>query len=122
MLKYLGLVLILVGCGKPLPEDKKDYAGLWSNAEKTYVLSISPDSKVNYFRREGSTTTRLNFAISGFEGNSFKVGLWKFQANFEVKAPPYEKDGQQVFEIDGETLVRVPLEAHKDYVYLFEDR
>ena len=101
----LGLILFaLLACkfGKsdkatnPIPDDKKDYIGKWRGSFPggTFLLSIDPDGKVNYERKEGSKSKSISGGtLTKFDGNDFEVKVLLVSTTFKVSSPPH-KDGQ----------------------------
>jgi hypothetical protein len=108
-LRWVGFSLLLgmlSACtGIPLPEDKRSYAGRWTN--ETVTLAIGEDGSVAYARREGSSRTTLNAPIQRFENEDFVVGILSFTTTFDVTEPPHEVDGKWVMTVDGVTLTRM---------------
>ncbi len=109
-MKVKGLLLIailfIVGCSKPLPDDKLDYAGHWlgPNVE----LIIFEDGSVIYEYASGGVSTSINGPIQEFTGNSFDVGFGPISSTFVVSQPPMQLfDGRWQMIVDGVSLERV---------------
>lgn len=99
------LLLLLPGCGIPVPPDKTDYVGEW-RAPQMY-LSIAPDGQVRYARQEGSIRTRITGPIQEFRGHDFLVGLSFLSATFVVSKPPYKEGDGWKMVVDGVELTKV---------------
>ena len=100
----LFVLLLLTSCSKPLPNDKKDYAGVWESSN--VYLEITEGGSVSYRRVEGKATTTINAPIKEFSGNNFIVGISFFTTTFEVSKPPAMIDGEWKMTVDGVELVR----------------
>lgn len=98
------LVLLLWGCGKPLPSDKVAYSGVWESP--TMALLITQDGTVSYKRLKNGGTVSVNGPIQTFEGNNFSVGFGPISSVFVVSKAPYQDGGQIKMVVDGVTLVR----------------
>ncbi len=70
-------------------------------------LSISKESKVDYERKKGSSTTSISGPLQGFEGDDFRVGIWKLSTTFVVSKPPHQVDGRWKMVVDGVELTRL---------------
>ena len=104
LLMLLGLVLLLAGCARPLPQDRLEYAGLWQG--KDMVLQITADGRVSYRRQHGSASTSINAPLKAFVANGFVVGVGFMTTTFEVTQPPHQENGVWVMEVDGVRLQR----------------
>lgn len=102
----VGLIaaLALTGCAKPLPPDKRDYAGEWTGRDMS--LRIWEDGNMKYERRRGSSTTSVEGPIQRFEGNDFLVGVGPISTRFIVSSPPQERNGEWTMTVDGVELAK----------------
>jgi hypothetical protein len=98
------MAVILAGCGKPIPAERSAYIGDW-RASQMLVL-ITADGYVNYERREGNVTTKVNAPLKRFEGDDFVVGFGPFETTFVVTSPPRAKAGTWTMTVDGVELRR----------------
>ena len=98
------LLLLLLGCGKPVPPEKADYVGEWR--EKNMYLLIAQDGRVTYKRAQGSASTSIEGPIKEFVGDNFDVGVWRMSTTFVVTRPPYQDKGQWKMVVDGVELTR----------------
>ncbi len=105
-LAILLLALLVTGCSKPLPEDKKDYAGLWQSDDKNFTLRIYTSGEVEFERKSGNNTVSLNGPIKEFNGDDFVVGIWFMTAEFKVSEPPQLKDGEWQMVVDEVRVTR----------------
>lgn len=96
--------LTLLACGKPLPADKKDYEGMWTNDQMTLVIWSS--GKVRYLRKQGRSSKKINAPIKKFVGPDFVVGIGPVDTTFHVSRPPYQERGERKMVVDGQVLVR----------------
>jgi hypothetical protein len=103
---------LLAGCAKPLPADKRDYAGEWRG--KDMVLAITLEGSVAYRRRQGGSSTSVNAPIQRFDGASFVVGVGPISTRFEVSIPPHRDGNVWKMTVDGVELVRGPGGAGDD--------
>jgi len=103
------LVLFTLGsCGLKgikVPDDKKDYVGVWTSPEIT--LSISESGKVSYKKESGNNSTEINAPIQKFEGNNFVVGALGINTTFVVSETPHQ-DGTGIWKmtVDGVEVSR----------------
>jgi len=105
------LVAMLTACAKPLPADRKDYAGDWRG--NGVSLLITPEGQVVYHRQEGGSTVSLDAPLKTFDGDDFEVGIGPLVTRFDVGQPPTEADGEWTMEVDGRMLRREDGEAPK---------
>jgi len=104
ILFFAGLFLF-TGCGIPLPDDKRDYAGLWQAPSMS--LLIEPDGSVRYKRIKKGATTEISGPIQEFRGDDFVVGFALIKTTFEVSRPPYLEGNEWKMVVDGVVLTRV---------------
>lgn len=102
---FLGfLVMFLVGCSKPLPNDKMDYAGIWRN--ENIVLVIAKEGRVDYKKCVGKVTTSISAPIKAFKGDDFEVGVGPLATIFKVSKPPYRDGKDWKMVVDEQVLTR----------------
>jgi hypothetical protein len=98
--------LLLVACGQPLPQDKREYAGDWRADQMR--LMITPEGRCEYERRKpGGASAQISAPIQRFEGDNFVVGLGPFNTTFVVSKAPHIADGKWKMVVDGVELTRV---------------
>ena len=106
MIKRTSLIvlwlLLLVGCAKPLPQDKLDYVGEWRSKEM--VLLILADGTVSYERLKNGGKVSINGPLQEFNGNDFAVGFGLLTTTFVVSEPPYQANGHWYMVVDGVRL------------------
>ena len=105
--RYLVLVfltLLVLGCSKPLPSDKLQYAGNWQSPEMQ--LLILADGSVGYKRLKSGISSSIQGPLKQFVGDDFLVGIGPLTTTFVVSQPPTEVDGQWVMTVDGVQLTR----------------
>ncbi|GAA6143217.1 hypothetical protein NBRC116584_30350 [Hydrogenophaga sp. 5NK40-0174] len=102
-------VLVLAACTRPVDPERMAYVGHWLGP--SIFLGISADGYVNYVRKQGATTTKINAPLVEFVGNDFVVGVGPFTTTFVVTEPPHEVGTEWRMTVDGEVLIRqsVPL-------------
>jgi hypothetical protein len=98
------LLVLLAGCGQPLPADKQEYAGEWRG--KDMVLAITTDGSVSYKRRKDGNSTSINAPLQRFDGASFWVGIGILSTKFVVSVPPHQDGNVWKMTVDGVELVR----------------
>lgn len=98
-------VLLVAGCGIRVPEDRREYIGVWRGSGMTLV--ITADGRVEYERREGSVSKSLSAPIRAFEGDDFIVGIPLLTTRFRVERPPYREGDAWKMRVDGVELLRV---------------
>lgn len=98
------VALLLVACGKPLPQDKLAYAGSWRGTGMT--LDISTGGEVRYRRVKGNANTSIDAPIKAFHGDDFEVGLGPLTTRFVVSRPPTLEGGRWTMTVDGVVLSR----------------
>lgn len=104
LLLSLALAVSLIGCGKPVPQEKSDYVGEWQ--EKTMYLLITQDGSVRYKRLKGGATTSVEGPLKGFTGNNFEVGIGPIATTFVVSRPPYQDGDKWKMVVDEVELVK----------------
>jgi len=72
-LSTITLVLLLIGCAEPLPEDRLHYVGEWQSKEMK--LLILADGTVAYKRLKSGGSTSINGPLKEFVGDDFTVGI-----------------------------------------------
>lgn len=97
-------IVLLFGCGKPLPEDKSAYAGHWQSKEMS--LLILQDGTIAYERLKHGGSTSVKGPIKEFVGDDFVVGFAFLTTTFDVTQPPVFSSGQWIMVVDGVTLVK----------------
>jgi hypothetical protein len=105
VLLLIALLMLLSGCGQPLPPERADYAGLW-RADNTSLL-ITDAGRVEYVvRRDNGFHKSIKAPLQRFDGDSFVVGVGPFKTTFVVSRPPHaESDGWKMT-VDGIELTR----------------
>ncbi len=105
----LFIAFIMTSCGGlkgiKVPDDKKDYVGLWKTTDIS--LSISEGGKVEYENKSGNVDKSISAPIQKFDGNNFTVGALGINTTFAVSAPPH-KDSTGVWKmtVDGNELTK----------------
>jgi hypothetical protein len=82
------LLVLLAGCGKPVPQEKSAYVGEWK--AKTAYLLITQDGSVRYERLKGGARSSLEMPLKGFTGDNFEVGVGPMSTTFIVSQPPHQ--------------------------------
>jgi hypothetical protein len=100
----LGLLLVLGGCGKPVPPEKASYVGEWQHP--TMYLLLTQDGSVKYKRLKGGATTSIDAPLKKFEGDNFEAGLGPMSTMFVVTRPPFQAEGKWKMVVDGVELTR----------------
>ncbi len=95
----------LVGCAKPIPQERSAYVGEWHGASMD--LRIEQDGRVAYRRWRGSVHTSIDAPLREFEGDNFIVGVGPLTTIFVVSAPPHEVDGNWKMTVDGVELTKM---------------
>ncbi|MEI8665125.1 hypothetical protein P4S81_09780 [Pseudoalteromonas sp. B28] len=95
-------VFTLLGCSKPLPENKLPYVGEWQSKEM-YLLILA-DGTVSYKRLKNGGSTSINAPLKEFVGDDFIVGLAFFTTTFDVTKAPYQEEGKWFMIVDGVIL------------------
>lgn len=106
LLVSLCALAVLAGCGKPVPKEKLAYVGEWQ--EPNMYLFIAEDGSVTYKRIKNGSTTSIEGALKGFEGNNFEVGIGPMATTFVVSKPPYQVGNQWKMVVDGRELIKTP--------------
>lgn len=102
-------LFVLIGCSKPLPDNKLSYVGEWESKEM-YLLILA-DGTVAYQRLQNGGSTSINAPLKEFVGDDFVVGIAFLTTTFDVTKPPYQIDGEWFMVVDGVKLSRVDDEA-----------
>ena len=104
LLLVLALLGSLIGCGKPVPQEKSAYVGEWQ--EKTMYLLITQDGSVRYKRLKGGASTSVEGPLKGFAGNNFEVGIGPMATTFVVSKPPYQDGDKWKMVVDEVELIK----------------
>ena len=99
------LIATLLGCARPIPQDKETYIGEWRSSEM--VLLILADGTVAYKRLKGGGSVSVNGPLKEFIGDDFVVGIWFMTTMFDVTVPPHEEDGVWKMTVDSVELTKV---------------
>lgn len=105
-------VAALAACSSPPPPgvavDVATVAGLWQ--ADAITLSIAADGAVSYVN-ERSGRIAVSGAGKNFTSTGFDVDTFVMSPHFVINALPASKDGQTVFVVDGNALVRVDADS-----------
>ena len=99
---------MLIGCSKPLPENKVSYVGEWKSKEM-YLLILA-DGTVSYRRLKNGGSTSINAPLQKFVGYDFVVGILYLTTTFDVSKAPYQDNGKWFMVVDGIKLSKSPEE------------
>ncbi|RUO75050.1 hypothetical protein CWI80_06910 [Pseudidiomarina sediminum] len=99
------VLLTLVGCTQPIPQDKLNYVGEW-HGDGVYLL-ISADGLMAYQRVDGSTQIQMQGPLKEFNGDDFVYGFFVWTSTFEVSQAPYFEDGSWYMVVDGVKLKKL---------------
>lgn len=105
ILLLIMLVVLLAGCGKPVPPEKSAYIGEWK--EKAMYLLITEDGTVSYKRLKGGGAVSVEGPLKRFDGNNFEVGVGPVSTTFIVTKPPYQEDNKWKMVVDGVVLTKI---------------
>lgn len=104
----IAFTAILVGCAKPLPSDKQDYAGTWQSSDGRVNLIITPEGRVEYSNQQPNSSSSISAPISKFEGANFSTGFGPISTEFKVtEAPKAMPNGTWTMTVDGRELNKV---------------
>ena len=98
------LAIILIGCAKPIPQEKSTYVGEWRGT--AMALLITQDGSVAYRRLEGGVSKSIDGPLKQFEGDNFVVGVGPISTMFVVTVPPHQDGEQWKMTVDGVELTR----------------
>ena len=104
LLVLASVLIILIGCGEPIPPEKVSYVGEWQ--EKTMYLLITQDGSVRYKRLMGGASSSAKGPLQGFDGDNFHVGIGPMRTTFVVSKPPYQDGNKWKMVVDGVELTR----------------
>lgn len=109
----IGVILLSASGGGGIPADKQAYIGDWSGDGA--ALLITPDGKVNWRRKNGSSSSSIdNLPIRRFIGNDFEVGFGPLSTRFTVQRPPQFVAGRWTMTVEGIQMTRVGKPAGDD--------
>lgn len=100
----VALALALLGCTKPVPQERIAYVGEWKSPAMS--LLITRDGSVKYARIKGGVTTSVSGPLQKFEGDDFHVGIAFVATRFVVSKAPVQENGAWKMVVDGEVLTR----------------
>lgn len=112
MKRFLSFFVIcllgLAACAKPLPEDRKDYVGIWTGIRDAEQMSLAIDAggMVSYKREKPGMSKSVNAPIKAFEGDDFVVGVGPMTTRFKVTKRPRQVEGTWTMVVDGVELRR----------------
>lgn len=98
-------LIVLAGCGKPVPAEKAAFVGEWEN-EIMYLL-ITQNGTVKYERTEGNGSKSVEGPLKGFKGDDFEVGIGPMSTVFVVSKAPYLDGDSWKMVVDGVELTKV---------------
>lgn len=98
------LLLFLVGCAEPLPEDRKDYVGLWKSNQTS--LLITEEGRLEYVSNKGTAKKSVSMPIKTINESGITAGFLIFTSKFELGGAPLPKDGLITLVVDGEELYK----------------
>ena len=83
--------------GKPVPADRRDLVGTWTNTGITLVLT--GDGGVHYEKIGGSGHVTIDGPVTEWTPDGFVVGVFGVGTTFHVEDPPHVVDdpGTSVF-------------------------
>lgn len=88
-----------------MPEEKKDYIGVWTGQD--ILLEIKENGDVSYAKRTGDYVETVDSPLQGFDGDDFTIGYGLISQTFEVSQPPFRTEGGQwKMVLEGVTLTR----------------
>lgn len=99
----LGLIL-LSGCSEPLPENQKEFAGLWKSIQTS--LLITESGRLEYASNKGSMSTSVSMPIKTISSTEIVAGFLFLESRFAIEGKPRKKDGVLALVVDGETLYK----------------
>lgn len=99
------LLVLLAGCGEPVPSGRMSYVGEWKGQDMRLVIAAS--GSVDYVRTRPNGKTTINAPIKKWEGHDFHVGVGFLTTRFVVSRPPSEREGVWTMVVDGVELRRV---------------
>ena len=103
-LLFAALLLLLAACGEPVPEARASYVGDWQ--ARNMRLVISANGMVEYERRDGNSSKKINAPLKRFDGDDFVVGFGPFDTTFKVTRAPWQDQGIWKMVVDGVELTR----------------
>jgi hypothetical protein len=98
------VVLALAACNKPLPADRAAYAGQWSGAQVSLI--ITQDGMVDYKTVDGGVNKSINAPIKEFSGNDMVVGVGPMSTTFVIASPPHRVGEAWKMTVDGVELTK----------------
>ena len=104
MLTLSLLLLVLVACGKPVPQDKAAFVGEWKGQNTR--LMISQEGRVKYEHVKEGTTTSIDAPLQGFEGDNFSIGIGPLATKFVVTTPPHAYGADWKMVVNGIELTK----------------
>ncbi len=100
----LAVLALLVGCAKPLPEDKRSYVGLWKSNEVSLLITAS--GRLEYENRGGSAKTSISAPIKELTDEKISAGILFLSTEFVINRPPREENGLWSLVVDGKELFK----------------
>ncbi|MBQ0713035.1 MAG: hypothetical protein KBT53_08745, partial [Porticoccus sp.] len=99
------LVLLLVGCAEPLPDDKNNFVGLWKSNQTS--LLVTKSGRIEYESNKGAVKTSVSMPIKSITNSELVAGFLFMKSSFKLLGPPRNKDGATIVTVDGEDLYKI---------------
>ena len=97
-------IALLAGCAEPLPENRKEFAGLWKSVQT--ALLITESGRLDYSSNKGALSTSISMPIKSISDTRIIAGFLFFESVFEIGGRPENQDGLLVLVVDGDTLFK----------------
>lgn len=102
------LSMLLIACAKPLPADKKPFAGTWISADSSVHITITLDGYVDYHNDLPGQVSMLSAPIKSFNTEGFDTGIGPLSTAFKVnQTPRKDRQGNWYMIINGYTLAKI---------------
>lgn len=97
-------IFFLASCSEPLPENQKEFVGLWKSIQTS--LLITESGRLEYSSQKSSVSTSVSMPIKSISGTEIIAGFLFFESVFEINGAPKDHDGFLALVVDGEKLFK----------------
>jgi len=97
-------IIFLVGCAEQLPDDKKEFVGLWKSNQTS--LLITESGRLEYETQKGSTKNSISMPIKNINESEIVAGFLFIKSTFELQGKPIKEDDLLTLVVDGEKLFK----------------
>lgn len=99
------LILFLVGCAEPVPQEKLKYVGEWKALGAN--LLITKDGSFEFEKYKESVKTSISAPLKKITDDTIEVGILFMTTEYKVSSPPYRDKNNWKMTVDGYEFIKV---------------